>query len=166
MQDEENGKTEREPAQLPQEVPEESGDTETVSLQFPDEASPELRRIIVRKISFSGPLPPPGMLRAYEETLPGLADRLMCLTEREQEIRKENNSRTATTDRTKVVGSVLVSLGLIAGAVLCALLGQPWVGVALATSTVIPSITKILRKQDSGQGKAITTKPQSGNPPP
>ena len=34
--------------------------------------------------SFSGPIPPPGMMRDYENVLPGSADRILTMAEREQ----------------------------------------------------------------------------------
>ncbi len=46
----------------------------------------EIREIVV---SFSGPLPPPAMLREYEATLPGLGERIVARAEKEQAFRHE-----------------------------------------------------------------------------
>ena len=48
--------------------------------------SVELREIF---IAFSGPLPPPGMLKQYEESLPGLAERIVARAEKEQTFRHD-----------------------------------------------------------------------------
>lgn len=37
--------------------------------------------------SYSGPLPPADQIRAYEEALPGSADRILAMAERQQEHR-------------------------------------------------------------------------------
>lgn len=49
------------------------------------DALPEqVRSSVVEAASFSGPLPPPSMYGEYERVLPGSADRIMGMTEREQ----------------------------------------------------------------------------------
>lgn len=35
---------------------------------------------------FSGPIPPPGAMRGYEDVLPGSADRILSMAEREQKL--------------------------------------------------------------------------------
>lgn len=48
-------------------------------------SSPGVMRIVQHQISsFQGPLPPPSMLADYEKILPGAAERILSLTEREQ----------------------------------------------------------------------------------
>nr|WP_298380874.1 DUF2335 domain-containing protein [uncultured Halomonas sp.] len=42
---------------------------------------------------FSGPLPPPALLASYEQVLPGAAERIFQLTEREQEFRHRKDGR-------------------------------------------------------------------------
>lgn len=52
---------------------------------------------MVRQISsFQGPLPPPIMLAQYEDICPGLANRIVCLTERQQAHRINVESRSVT----------------------------------------------------------------------
>lgn len=43
---------------------------------------------ITRATTFTGPIPPPAELAAYEQALPGLADRLVTVAERESEHRR------------------------------------------------------------------------------
>ncbi len=64
---------------------------------------------------WNGPLPPPNVLRGYEEVVPGAANRIMEMTEKEQA-----HSRDMT--RTIIVGdSRRAYLGLIAGFVISVL---------------------------------------------
>lgn len=42
---------------------------------------------------YSGPLPPPEMMREYENLLPGSADRILSLTEHAQEQRARYENR-------------------------------------------------------------------------
>ena len=46
---------------------------------------PEIKSIITA--SYSGPLPPPVVLQQYEEVLPGMADRILAMAEKEQDAR-------------------------------------------------------------------------------
>ncbi|WP_047680435.1 MULTISPECIES: DUF2335 domain-containing protein [Xenorhabdus] len=52
--------------------------------------NPKVVSIIQHKTSlFQGPLPPPDMLREYDSILPGMAERILELTEKEQQFRHE-----------------------------------------------------------------------------
>ena len=59
-----------------------------------DDLPEEARKTIVMSMSasFSGPLPPPQMLRAYDEVLPGIADRILALTEKQTDHRISTES--------------------------------------------------------------------------
>jgi uncharacterized membrane protein len=52
----------------------------------PEHSAPKAARVAARvtMASFAGPLPPPEMLRAYEEICPGAASRIIQLAENEQ----------------------------------------------------------------------------------
>ena len=47
----------------------------------------------VQSISFSGPIPPPGLMSAYENVHPGLADRIMTMAEKEQDHRLDMDQK-------------------------------------------------------------------------
>lgn len=49
---------------------------------------------VVRTQSFVGPFPPPDMLEKYDQILPGAAERIFSLTEREQQHRHCMQSKT------------------------------------------------------------------------
>lgn len=125
-----------------------------ITLQFPEGTPQETVEIIARSIktSFSGPLPPPDMLKKYEEVLPGSADRIVSLAENEQKIQGRITKNIARNDSLRVYGSIVVSGLLVAGAVFCAYIGEPWVGGLLGTSGIIPSILKAFVKPNEKDG--------------
>lgn len=51
---------------------------------LPPQQRREVIEIISQRESHSGPLPSPAQLKAYDEVLPGLAERIVQLTEKEQ----------------------------------------------------------------------------------
>ena len=54
------------------------------------EALPDNVKLLVRQAaSYSGPLPPPSMYREYEEVLPGAADRILTMAEKDQDGRQK-----------------------------------------------------------------------------
>lgn len=85
---------------------------------------------------WNGPLPPPNVLRGYEEIVPGAANRIMEMTEKEQ-------AHSRDMIRTIIVGdSRRAYLGLIAGFIISVLgigggiyliaVGHDWAGLSLA----------------------------------
>ena len=75
-----------------------SGDSESSNTNLPseiipkellDSLPPEIRNILIRAGSFSGPLPPPEMIEVYERIYPGATDRIIGLTENQQEHRHQ-----------------------------------------------------------------------------
>ena len=79
--------------------------------------------------------------------MPVAADRILALSENEQNIRKCENNRFLINDRIKVIGSIVVSLCLIGAGVYCGVIGQPWLGVALGTSGAVAGIISGLIKR-------------------
>lgn len=83
----------------------------------------------VRQEIFSGPLPPPSLLAAYENIIPGCADRIIKMSEANANSRLTINDKIVTSDikrsnRGQVLGFVLSIIG-IGAAVFCAYLKQP-----------------------------------------
>lgn len=84
---------------------------------LPREQRAAIVEVVEQTLSHSGPLPPPDQLHAYETAMPGLAERIVRLTEREQEHRHEiiaiavrRNARLK--DRGQVLGMVALALTL------------------------------------------------------
>ena len=95
--------------------------------------------------SVTGPIPPPSMLKMYEEVLPGAADRIMSMAESEQNIRKKAMQGFFSNDQLRILGGFLVSLALIGGAVYCAILGQTGLGSVLGVSGIVPVFPRIIK---------------------
>lgn len=82
------------------------------------------------------------MFRDYNKELPGSADRLLQMVEKEQNIRSRDNQHILLNDSLRVGGSTLVSLALIGAGVYCGIIGQPWLGGVLGTSGAIGGIIR------------------------
>lgn len=72
---------------------------------------------------FSGPLPPPEILESYEKTLPGAADRIFTMAEKEQEHRQKiENNMVEDDNKNRKAGrrssTFLMCLIIITGAIL------------------------------------------------
>ncbi len=96
---------------------------------------PSLGALIVEARSFSGPHPPPEMLREYEAVLPGSADRIFTMAEKQQDhrIRLESiavPSRERRADRGQWA-ALTVSLTGFAVAGYALHEGYPWAAVAI-----------------------------------
>ncbi len=77
-----------------------------------------------------GPLPPPESFRGYEEILPGAAERILVIAEKEQQIRHEGQKGAIFNDRLRILSSWTTSIGLL---VLCGF-------IAFGTGQVIASL--------------------------
>lgn len=89
---------------------------------------------------YAGPIPPPGALAQYEETLPGAADRILTMAESQQAHRQalevaavNHNARRSMAGL--FVGGI-VALAALALAGVLAALGQPAWSAATATVAV------------------------------
>ena len=112
------------------------------TLDQADLSEDRIQQIVVTAMqSFSGPLPPPEMLDEYENVLEGAADRIVCLAEKEQKIRAQDNQRMITRDIVMIVGSVVVSLAVIGGIVTCAYFGELYFGLILGFG-LFPAVLK------------------------
>lgn len=93
----------------------------------------------VREVRYSGPVPPAEEFARYEEVLPGSADRLISMAEREQ--------TAIVSFRSKVlVATTLVTLVVIAAiAFILTLEAHPFVVAALAVAQALPPITDFIK---------------------
>ncbi|MGI8730112.1 MAG: DUF2335 domain-containing protein [Solirubrobacteraceae bacterium] len=73
-------------------------DAESVEGQIVEDDDARERRVTVSS-SFSGPLPPPAVLRAYDETIPGLAREIVDQWKAETAHRRETITELRGTDR-------------------------------------------------------------------
>ena len=115
------------------------------------DVEPEERKAIVsafnalalRSEYYEGPLPPSHMLREYEEILPGAADRIIGMAERQAEHRQDIEKVViASKSRSETLGVVfagLIGLSAIVGGVFLIAIGRGIEGLA-AIITAIGSL--------------------------
>ena len=113
--------------------------------------------IIQRK--YSGPIPPPSSLRGYEEVLPGSADRILSMAERQSQHRQDMEKKMVNSESrdsllgilfafalcsgflvTAIVTVVMVPEG--AGAVSAAVIGASGIGTIIGTFIKSTRISK------------------------
>lgn len=119
----------------------------------------ELSGHVVAHSQWSGPVPPPESLVAYEKAVAGAAERILALAEREaaariEQTRADHAAECAAkakdlsdyhkrTSRGQVIGAV-VAISFMAGAVVCARYGQTAIGVALAGATIVGLVNALV----------------------
>ena len=105
---------------------------------------------VVRSTSWSGPLPPPSDFQQYEETLPGAANRILEIVERQQNhqhsqerivleqagIILDIGRKAATSDSRRaylgILSGLTISILTIGGSIYLIANGQEWAGLTLA----------------------------------
>ena len=124
----------------------EQRDQEIVPAEADDTPSPG-SVVEASAASFRGPLPPPGFMKGYEETLPGSADRILRLAEQEashrQQVERESLSITASAVKDDAFRSRLglflgafVAIVFVVIALVMVLAGHPWPGAIIGTADI------------------------------
>ena len=108
--------------------------------------------------SFSGPIPHPSDFAEYERVLPGTAERILSMAERESAFRHEAERKRlalaeedakrakAETERGQWLSFILASIAF-ASAVVCAALKQPAVGGIIAGTTLVAVVSAIMKQR-------------------
>lgn len=98
-----------------------------------------------RSSSFSGPIPPPSMLKEYDEVLPGMADRILKMAENQSSHRLQIEHKVVIGEITRAqlgmrCAFFIAVLGLVLGTILAATgyvaTGSSFAGVPLATIVI------------------------------
>ena len=115
-------------------------------------------RVEVKQVQWAGPLPHPNDLARFNEIIPGGADRIVAMAEKEQAHRLayEASGLEATTQEAKR-GQYLgtgISILAVCGAVYVAYIGAHWgVSVALVGIPVLGIVRAIVKPRPQGQIK-------------
>jgi len=113
---------------------------------------------------YSGDVVHPRIARGWEELCPGAANRLLTMAEKQGEHRiwweKSAINHGAAFQYLGLVFAFLVSLSLIAGAVYCATINQPWVSGALVAASAVGMVKAFLEIRKRTQGESA----QEGSP--
>jgi uncharacterized membrane protein len=90
--------------------------------------------------SFSGPLPPPALLREYDAICPGFADRIVALAEKQTAHRISIESMLIEADTKKswygIACGFIVALVCVGCGTTCILFGHDWAGSTLVTGAL------------------------------
>jgi len=117
----------------------------------------------VEVAQFSGPLPPPGVLANYEQAMPGAAERIFRMAEKEQENRHRKEQRyqdyldndlssTTTTQRLGQGAATLISLGGLGLAFYAFAVGASGKGVAIVLTEIVALSGAFLWSRRRGSG--------------
>ncbi len=116
--------------------------------------------------SHTGPLPDPSILAEYNAVLPGLAERIVSITEQQFEHRRarerdELNADIEIAKRTSnqvlmgQVFSLIVSLTAILAGTYIAVNGQPWVAGAFGTAGIAGIVNGIIQRRNPPQLQGV-----------
>ncbi len=149
------------PAVVRQEIEQELSKLEP---QLAPQTRTRVRRLVVRiaheAAEFSGPLPPPSYLGDYETIVPGTADRILAMAEREQKHRHDWERSALSNTTIGLWFGFLIALGLVGGGIYSVSVGHPYIaGAFLAASAVgmVPALIKgrefIIQRQNHADSR-------------
>lgn len=106
---------------------------------------------------YSGDVPHPRHMERFEALLPGATDRFLTLAENHQEHRiwweRKVLINSAAFQYIGLIFGLIVSLSLIYGAIKCATLNQPAIGVALVAASAAGMVTSFITGQRMLSGR-------------
>ena len=133
------------------------------------DSTPEEPEIIYRAVS-AGLLPPPHVLRKYEETLPGSADRIFQMAEAQTTQRQEKESRmlTAAIQRSKsgIFLGFFLALAFLGVAVWLISIGNVWPGTLLGTLDLVTLVSLFVLGRRPRSGAKNLPSPTEGDTTP
>jgi uncharacterized membrane protein len=118
--------------------------------------------------SYSGPIPLPRVAEGWEVVLPGAADRILSMAEREQQHRHRMDERSlGLFGRGQLLGFLLGMTAVIAGAVLIALDKQAYgLATILSSLGVLVGVFVYSRLSSNGGEHEQPRERPAGEPPP
>jgi len=161
-------------AALPARDEDHASDQDQQLVEFLQALSEDRRRqfmqslLSVEHVEFSGPLPSPDHLEKYNEILPGAADRIIKMAEKEQENRSKLQLVALRNERFKVSGSIIIGVGLLAVAGIATWFNQPLIALPLGLGgTITVIIRQILNFLDRAKSvrSMSSQRPQGGDGP-
>lgn len=104
-----------------------------------------LLRRINKSITFSGPIPHPTILKGYEEVLPGNADRILSMTEKEGEHRRKIETELVKNDNIRsylgqIAGFTIAIVGL-GGSIYLGINDKVWASGIMSAGTLTGLVT-------------------------
>jgi len=126
-----------------------------------------VREIIAEAWRFAGPLPPPELFAEYDRVLPGSAERILAMAEREQKHRHDVVSRGQQDEHTlakrgQAIAAVLGGMVIVIGGV-GMVLGRPLegLGAVLLGAASLVTVFIVSRSKEPGEKNQ---QPEDRNP--
>lgn len=110
---------------------------------IPPQAKPSesMERFVIAAQSFSGPLPPPEILKKYEEVVPGSADRIISMAERQGSHRQKLESDVVASnignERMGMIFGFTICLLAISGGIYAVMHGKSAGGIAAIITPLV-----------------------------
>lgn len=128
-------------------------------------------KLLAMETSFAGPLPPPGILKGYEESCPGAAERIIHMAEAQGDHRRaievkmtdaavEEMRRGFGEARVGQICALLISLAFLFVGAYVSIHGQPFVGGVLGTMGLSGIVANFIR------GREKSSPPETSIPEP
>jgi len=108
----------------------------------------------------TGPIPPPEQLRAYEQIVPGAANRILTMAEQEQKVRLSILSAQVRQSARGQWMAFALALCFLAASIWVTLAGWPWVGGILGGTTVVGVVTIFITGQAQQRAPAQQRPPE------
>lgn len=129
----------------------------------PQNSSGEAQIITQVSSSFSGPLPPPEVLAQFDRVVPGAAERIIAMAEKQADHRRGLEKKITESDisdsRLGLIFGFLIGLIGVGGGVMTAILGRPGTGSVISI-TALASLVGVFvygssqnRSEKEGKGK-------------
>ena len=127
----------------------------TLPKEFFEHLPEEAKIAYLEAQSFQGPLPPPSLFGQYEQILPGSADRILILAEKEQSHRHKWESDVLVAQKSDVGRGQWMGFGLgMAGLIVaffCSYFGFPVVAAASIGTVLAGIVTAFLKGRPNAE---------------
>lgn len=123
---------------------------EAPDVEVEEKEKEQVRQVVAEVIrsEFSGSIPPPNIIKGYEEVLPGSADRILAMAEKQSNHRQEMEKRIIKTEsRDSLLGilfAFMLGFGCIVAAVVMVILVPKSAGVISGAVLGVTGIASII----------------------
>ena len=120
------------------------------------EMEEQIQNLVMRKVTYEGPYPPPSMLAEYNQIVPGSADRLITMAEEEQKHRQqletqdmqsfilEQKETSKARTRGQWLGAGILALALLLAAIIGLRSPDSPVAIALVGMAVAAAVVALV----------------------
>lgn len=96
---------------------------------------------VLQQVSFSGPLPPPSILRQYDEVVPGAAERIIKMAEDQSKHRQELENAVIKSDisnsKSGLLFGFVIGMSGVIGSVVLVMTDHELTGSVLGATTLL-----------------------------